>query len=156
MYFYNPEYDYFTETTLEKCDIFADLFVLSVERGLASISFVTELMTNPVYKFWVTTDESQEWCDEYFLLQVFENIKPFKKGGVANSFDMWFMGYTYKYWMRTRKMSPKRIFKILPVEWFLARMGKYHTEDYDYVIDDAIKYRKIDKYAVERACKGID
>lgn len=121
----------------EKSDIFGKMFSRSVDFGYNSCDFVKELMTNPELEDMVFYDERTEWCDECFLLRVFENMFTFKKGETLDKYLMWFLGYLYKYWMRSKNMKPKEVYKILPVEEYLKRYAFYHTQGWYYIINDA-------------------
>lgn len=132
-------FDYEKHLLDEKCDIFGGLFRWSAVNGLDSLLFIREVMTNPKLENLVYYDEVTEWCDEWFLLGALDRLVPFKKGKVIDDFALWFMGYTYKYWMRTRKTKPKDVYKILPVELFLERFGFYHTQDWEYIVQNALK-----------------
>lgn len=52
---------------------------------------------------------------------------------------MWFAGYLYKYWMMTRGIDRRKIYRFLPFEKFLNGFAFYHTQDWDYIINDVMK-----------------
>ena len=67
---------------------------------------------------------------------------------MVDEYVLWFAGYLYKYWMNTRGTSRRKIYKILPFPRLLATFEFYHTQGWDYVIDDAIKTYKTGNYIV--------
>ena len=81
-------------------------------------------------------------------MSVLDNLKKFKKGNNVNDYAMWFLGYLYKYWMKTRGVSRQQIYKILPFERYMASFEFYHTQGWDYVIEDAIKTYKDKTYII--------
>lgn len=121
-----------------KCYLFGALFKRSVFLGYSSKEFVDQIMTCELYDRNYNLDEGYDWCDECWLMRIFENIKPFKKGNeYIDEFELWFMGYLYKYWTSTRKLSRQEVYKILPFEKFDNMFAFYHTQGWDYVINDA-------------------
>lgn len=130
----------------EKSDIFGKMFQISATKfHYSSLDFIHQVMMteNPECIDMIMFDERTEWCDEYFLIAVLKDFCEFKEGGESlDPFTLWFIGYTYKYWMRTRNREPRDVFKILPVELFLERFAFYHTQSWEYVIQDAIEQFK--------------
>lgn len=110
----------------DRCDTFAQLFSLSV-------NFVRRLMTDENLEEIIFSDTE----NEKELLSKLENKIDFKTGGVLSNFTMWFMGYTYMYWILKHDMKPSGVYKILPVEEFLKRFNEYY-----FVVEDAIKRYK--------------
>lgn len=132
---------YLKHLTDEKCDIFGKMFQISAAKfHYDSLDFIYQIMTtnNPEYIDMIMVDERTEWCDEYFLIAVLRDFCKFKEGSVLDTFVLWFIGYTYKYWMRTRNMKPNEVYTILPVEVFLERFEFYHTQDWEYIVQDAM------------------
>lgn len=134
--------EYFKRLTNEKSNILGKTFERSTLLGLDSRKFVKILMTEPKLLDMLYNDERTEWCDECFLLSVFCEIYPFEKGETLDKFTMWYLGYLYKYWMRTRKANPNYIYKLLPIDKFLNCFDFYHTQDWDYVIEDVLRSYK--------------
>ena len=128
--------DYEMHLTDEKSEILGRAFVLSAKEGYESKEFVKAVMSSPKIEFFINVDESADWCDEWFLFANFEQCYKFKKGKTIEEYELWFMGYLYKYWMRTRHMKAKDVYKILPFEEFHNRFGFYHTQGWDYIIED--------------------
>ena len=132
-----------------KCDIFGTAFKLSsVSYGYDSEHFVRVVMTDKKLDWLFSLDDCQEWCDGYFLMSVLDYREKFKKGVCADGYLLWWLGYLYKYWMNTRGASRQEIYKILPFDRFVASFAFYHTQGWDYVIDDAIRTYKNKNYII--------
>lgn len=131
--------------TAEKSEIFGKLFELSSSKyGFDSRSYISAVMTTPAIEDMIMNDERTEWCDAWFLSAVLNReISAYKGGEQFDAFTLWFMGYLYKYWMRTKKMRPADVYSILPVDVFLERFGFYHTQGWNYIIADAEHTREL-------------
>ena len=133
-----------------KCRVFGELFKRSAILGYDSQLFIEQIMTTPEYNDLIQLDEGQEWCDECFLMKCFEDIKPFKKGNkYLDEFTLWFMGYLYKYWMITKHKSPQEVYKVLNFRNFLLSFSFYHTQNWDYIINDATNSTKNNTWDTE-------
>ena len=122
-----------------KCNLFGALFKRSKYLGYNSKEFIDQVMTCELYDDLYNIDDGYDWCDECWLLRCFENLKPFTKGTkYIDEFELWFMGYLYKYWTSTRKITRQEVYKILPFEKFNTGFGFYHTQGWDFVINDVI------------------
>ena len=127
----------------DSCDMFAQLFSLSVDKRYDSIDFVKNVMTDENLVEIIFSDNE----NEKELLSKLENEIEFKTGTVLSNLTMWFMGYTYMYWMCKHNIKPSEVYKILPVEEFINRFSIYYSENCDLVIEDAIKrYKETRKY----------
>lgn len=127
-----------------KADLFGKLFELSIKKGYDSEQFISQLMTDDAYKELLNFDDGQDWCDENFLLAKLKRKKDFimSKKQYAQ-FDMWFMGYLYKYWMSTYNKKPNEVFKLLPVDKFYNNLGFYHTQGWEKIIKDCSKLKGV-------------
>ena len=68
-----------------------------------------------------------------------------KSGGtVLDEYLMWMYGYVIKYWQGTRNFPVKEIYKILPLDKFDRLFDFYHTQSWDYIIEDSIRRWKCD------------
>lgn len=132
-----------------KCNIFGTAFKVSVlQYGCDSSDFVRRVMTDKKLDWLFEIDDCQEWCDGYYLMGILNYYEHFKKGTCADEYAMWWLGYLYKYWMMTRGTSRYEIYKILPLERFLTTFEFYHTQGWEYVIEDAIRVYQNKTYIV--------
>ena len=128
-----------------KCNLFGKAFVLASRDGYNVDKFVKEVMTSKELDWLFAIDDCQEWCDEYFFYAILrENVKCKKQTHFVpeDDFFMWFAGYLYKYWMNTRGTPRSLIYGILPLQKLRDNFGFYHTQDWDRVIDDCLKFSK--------------
>lgn len=139
----------FNKHLMRMCDRLGVAFKLSsVQYNYDSEYFVKTVMTSKNLDWLFEDDECQEWCDGHFLMNVLDYYENFKSGKCADEYLMWWLGYLYKYWMSTRGTSRQEIYKILPFNRFVASFGFYHTQGWDYVIDEAIRTYKTKSYIV--------
>ena len=140
---------YFDKSLMRKCDILGVAFRLSATRyHYDSEDFVKKVMTDKELDWLFAIDDCQEWCDGYFLMSVLDYYEDFNSGKCVDDYALWWLGYLYKYWMNTRGTSRKEIYKILPFKRFMSSYEFYHTQGWDYVIDDAIRTYNTGNYIV--------
>lgn len=65
-----------------------------------------------------------------------------KRGKTYDEYLMWMYGYLIKYWTGYRNIKPLKIWEILPIDRFNKLFSFYHTQGWDYIIDDSIKRYK--------------
>lgn len=130
------------------CNVFSTAFKTSVKDCCNSYDFARKTMTTKSIDWLFTVDDCQDWCDGWFLYSVLNNNLNFKKGKSLDEYFMGFAGYLYKYWMNTRKMDRKEIYKILPLKRLKASFEFYHTQNWDFIIEDATKVFKEKKYII--------
>lgn len=124
-----------------KCNVFGKMLMKSIKDGYDSIQFIKEVMTNQNIAMSVfMCDDSQNWCDATFLYDtiVREMQADIPKGETWPEYELWFIGYLYKYWINTRKALRKEILAMMPPELFHTRFGFYHTQGWDFIINEAI------------------
>lgn len=132
----------------EKSNLMGKTFALSVRKGLESKSFVENIMCNPKLNGLVNQDNDQRWCDDVVLLDHFSRMYTFKSGETVDEYMMWFLGYLYKYWMHKKNLNSVEVYKILPFERYLVMYNFYHTQDWNYIIEDATKVYKDKSYII--------
>ena len=139
----------FDPTLNRKCDILGDAFELSVRQyGYDSHDFVKKVMTDRKLDWLFKIDDCQEWCDGHYLMSILDYYEDFKKGVCESANDMWWIGYLYKYWMLTRGTSRREIYKILPLKRFVATSLFYCSQDWEYVVNDAIRVYETKSYEI--------
>ncbi len=130
-------------------NVFSTAFESSVYNNCDSYDFARKVMTTRKIDWLFSNDDVQDWCDGWFLFSVMEHeLGEFKKGKTLDKYVMQFAGYLYKYWMNTRHTSRYQIYDILPLERLVATFDFYHTQGWDYIIEDAIKTYKEKSYIV--------
>lgn len=130
------------EIQVDQCgDIFGQMFQLQAQKKhYDSIDFIHKVMTSKKLESMLTYDDIWEWSDECTLFCWIDNqgLK-FKTGRTLDEYVLWFTGYLYKYWIKTRNMNPCEVYKILPIRQFIKQFDFYHTQGWEYIIYDATK-----------------
>lgn len=133
-----------------KADIFGECFVLSMKEGYDSEYFINTVMTSRKLECagdLIYDDERQEWsCGIELLHNIVRRESLVKSSNLYDEYMLWFMGYLYKYWMRTTKERPAEILEQLPVRNFYKSFGHYHTQGWLYIIRDAKKMYGMGKW----------
>lgn len=122
-----------------KCEVFGGVFKLASQRGIDCKKFVKDVMTSSKLNRLFIMDDCQEWCDSYYLYHEIENRIPLVKGDTEDDYLMWFTGYLYKYWMSTRNLDRRQVYKILPFDKMIRAFDFYHTQDWEYVVEEATR-----------------
>lgn len=129
---YNPEDSF-------RAKEFAKLMQLTIKKKYDSKKFLEKLYLSDKTQELLSNYLIYDWCDETFLLAEFENlVGPFETGKVLDSDVLWFAGYLYEWWVFTRKEKPSKVYTILSIEKLVAGYAFWHTQDWDFVIDEAI------------------
>lgn len=131
-----------------KCSIFGNMFKRAYKENLDVKDFIRKVMTNKKLEEYLVVDDRFEWADEcvllYFITHNFD-IK-LKYGNELDDYFFYFAGYLYKYWMTTRNMKPSEVYKIMPIQRLEKMFDFYHTQDWDYIINDATEQYKEGKF----------
>lgn len=121
------------------CEIIANLLQLAYYKGIDCYSFAKILMTSEYGSCIMKDGRMTEYADEGFMLEGFERefeltYLPSYEGDT--DYSMWFAGFVYKYWCYLEEETPEEIYELAPLELLAQRHAFYHTQDYDYIIDD--------------------
>jgi hypothetical protein len=123
---------------LTQCKIIGCCFRESGYEQLDSDLFAEQFLTSD-YGISILTDiRLSEYADAKFMLEgLIRELKP-KKGLVYDTDVLWLSGYVYKYWVSTRDADPRDVYKLAPIRLFANRYEFYHTQGFEYIIDDII------------------
>lgn len=123
---------------MKQCEIVAYCFLQSGRDGFDSKDFAEKMM-NSEYGTMVLEDRRMiEYSDRGFMYEGILRGMTFNKGEVYDGDVLYLAGYLYKYWISTRNAKAQEIYKIAPIELIDRRYGFYHTQDFDYIINDII------------------
>jgi hypothetical protein len=136
------------------------MFQLAGKKSL-NISKMLEFAFSDEYcSVIISSNYSFEWCDETFMLDTimwrYKDAygKPIPKTRIEyDDFLLWFGGYLYKYWIDYKDVKSENlpsILEILPWERYLTGFAFYHTQDWAYVVDDAIATYDINKHIANK------
>lgn len=106
---------------------------------LESKSFIRTIMTDKRFEEIIVNHDEFDWCDETFLCsELVNNFNiQFKQGKALDQYMLWYAGYLYKWWMMLYNKKPCEVYRILPITKLIDNFDFYHTQDWDYVIQDA-------------------
>ena len=96
-------------------------------------------MTDKRFEDRIIDHDAFEWCDQAFLCcDIVEDFGvKFKQGETLDQYVLWFAGYLYKWWIMMYHKKPSQVYKILPIETLEERFDFYHTQGWDFIIQDA-------------------
>lgn len=121
-----------------------ECFQKSALAGIDSDDFARKFMTTEYGSMVVTDKRMIEYSDAGFMLEGFMKELSFDKGESYNQDILWLTGYIYKYWVSTRDYTPGSIYKMAPIKLIADRYDFYHTQDFDYIINDIIERQYIE------------
>lgn len=123
---------------LFQCGEIGKLFIWSAKEGVDSDDFCYKFMNSKRGEMILNDDLVCEYCGESFMFSGLAREIEFKKGTFYNGDVLYFTGFLYKYWASTRGSSAKEIYALAPISLIAERYEFYHTQGWDYVIDDII------------------
>lgn len=127
------------EIQLKLCDIQGRLFELSVDRQLASTSFIKIFMNSETAKALDSTYNRMQWAgEEYLIEEVLEAAgdRLDETGEVYSKNVIYWIGYIYRYWHYYTEESSKVIYKQAPVETMKRNYLMFHTMAPEVAIED--------------------
>ena len=127
----------------DQCNCIGNVFKLSSENNYDSFDFVNKFIDSD-FGFNILVDNYIGWYFSYPFMfdKMVKFIKP-NKGTPLNSYLMWFYGYLLKYWITTRKMLPKDVYNMMPLDVFERRFMSYHTQGWEYLIERITKEKEL-------------
>lgn len=63
----------------------------------------------------------------YMFAKTKDNLQ-LRKGQVYDEYVLWMYGYLVKYWVASKKASPKKVWNILPIDTFNDSFEFYYTQ----------------------------
>jgi hypothetical protein len=125
-----------------------NMFKLAGKKGLSIPKLLEFLLTDEFCSTMIQSNYSFEWCDDGFMLDtvIHEYKNRFKKTFPKSKkkyddFLLWYGGYLYKYWIDYKDLKPEELYtilNILPWNEYIKGFAFYHTQDWRYVVEDAI------------------
>lgn len=121
-----------------QADVVGKCFVLSAEQGYDSDDFAKQFLTSE-YGIDILTDRVlNEYSAHTFMLAGFKRALDLKKGGCYDRDVLYLVGFLYKYWWSTRETDPRVIYRLAPIQLIANRYEFYHTQGFEYVINDIV------------------
>ena len=119
-----------------QCSTLADCFVLSGKDKWCTTDFTDKLF----HTDWGINILKGISINEYtcggFMYEGLVNYNKKVEGNVYPEKILWYCGYLYRYLFANSKHSPAEIYKNAPLQLIEKRYGFYHTQDWDYVMED--------------------
>ncbi|MDR0697412.1 MAG: hypothetical protein LBF68_07790 [Christensenellaceae bacterium] len=129
---------------IQLCDIQGRLFELSLTKGLFSERFIQLFMNSVCVANYDQEYNRLQWAgEEYILEELIDECKDKLVSGKTYTKDeMYWIGYTYRYWHFTTGESSKKIIKRAPAKIMKNGYARLHTIDVALAIEDLIQLAK--------------
>lgn len=122
--------------TIGKC------FEYSTVKNVDSYFFAEQFLNSKMGTAILKGDFLKPYNSFAYMFGLLQKEVSFCKGETYDPYIMWMYGYLVKYWVDNYNVSPKEIWKILPIDVFKDRFGFYHTQGWNYIIKNATKMYK--------------
>lgn len=122
-----------------QCTTLADCFVLAGKNGWGSQNFINQLFHTEWGHNILTGKSAREYTCEGYMYEGLERELEKKRGKVYPEKVLWYCGYLYRYAAATRECSLEEIYRKIPISTVEKRYGFYHTQDWDYVLNDMME-----------------
>lgn len=119
-----------------ECSTLAECFVLSGKNEWYIEDFVKKMFTSTWGLNILKGISTNEYTCEAFMYEGLENELGYVKGKTYSRQVLWFAGYLYRYLVANSETPPKTIYKKVPISLLEKRYGFYHTQDWDYIMQD--------------------
>lgn len=124
-------------------DWFADYigkcFEMSTKDNYDSVGFAREFLNSTWGTELLLEDRIKEYESlPYMYAKAKKNLN-LETGKTYDPYVMWMYGYLVKYWVYKNKTQPDIIWDILPINRFENMFEFYHTQGWNYIINDAEK-----------------
>lgn len=116
----------------------AECFVRSSVFGIDSDDFCKKFLTSEWGKSIFNDGRLYEYSDANYMFEGLQINLDLIQGEFYDRDVLWTSGYLYKYWASTRNIPSDEMYKLAPIQCIANRYAFYHTQDWDYVINDII------------------
>ena len=123
------------------CEMQAQLFVLSQEKGYASESFIKTFMNSDVAKDLDKPFHHMQWAGAHYLMSRMEEeyAENLMQGECYDTETLYWTGYLYRYWHIYKNESSRKIYKQAPAKLMRIVYLMYHTMSPEMAIDRLIE-----------------
>ena len=128
----------FGRLELQLCNIQGKLFENSLKKGFASESFISQFMRSKCAADYDMSYNRLQWLgEEYIMEELIDECGDRLVPGEQYSKDqMFWIGYTYRYWHFLTGESSKKIVSQVPAKVMRRGYAGFHTEDMTLAIED--------------------
>ncbi|MBO5252577.1 MAG: hypothetical protein J6C51_01360 [Clostridia bacterium] len=133
---------------LALCEMQAELFAFSREKGYASESFIKTFMLSGAAKDLDMPFHHMQWAGMNYLLSRLEeeHRDELQTGACYDAETLYWIGYLYRYWHLYTGESSKAIYKQAPAKTMNIVYLMYHTMSPEMAVDRLkASYREIHK-----------
>lgn len=116
-----------------------DCFKMSAKDSLDSVEYAKRFLNSSWGESLISGERLKEFCSTPYMYAKSKKILKTPKGESYDPYELWSYGYLVSYLVKTKGISSKEVWNILPIDVFVDRFGKYHTQGWEYIIKDASK-----------------
>ena len=119
------------------CEMSANLFVKSIEKGYDSKDFIEKLMKSEMAKHLFDKEDTQMWLGHNYIMEVLEDEIKINKGKTYPEDLMAWIGYLFAYWNFIYKEdTPLDMIKQAPVDTLTVSYQGLHVLTFDEAIEE--------------------
>ena len=122
---------------LTLCEMQAQLFVLSQEKGYGSEAFIKAFMRSDIAASLDKPFDHTQWAGEHYLMSRMaeEHADELVKGECYDTETLYWTGYLYRYWHIYTGESSREILRQAPAKTMRIVYLMYHTMSPEMAID---------------------
>lgn len=133
---FNDKIEHWFADSVGKC------FELSVRDGLDSYLFAKAFLNSEWGDSLLMERRIKEYESAPYMYAKAKRNLNLETGSTYDSYLMWMYGYLVKHWVTKKDVSSREVWEILPIDKFNNLFLFYHTQGWDYIINDAYKRKK--------------
>lgn len=117
------------------CEMSAELFVRSIEKGYDSKDFIEKLMNSETAEHLYNKMDTQMWLGVNYIMETLENEVQIKKGKTYPEDLMSWIGYLFACWNFTYAQdTPKDMLRQAPVDTLVLSYQGLHVMSFEDAI----------------------
>lgn len=117
------------------CEMSAELFVRSIEKGYDSKDFIEKLMNSETAEHLYNKMDTQMWLGVNYIMETLENEVEIKKGKTYPEDLMSWIGYLIACWNFTYEQdTPKDMLRQAPVDTLVLSYQGLHVMSFEDAI----------------------
>lgn len=117
------------------CEMSAELFVRSIEKGYDSKDFIEKLMNSETAEHLYNKMDTQMWLGVNYIMETLENEVGIKKGKTYPEDLMSWIGYLFACWNFTYEQdTPKDMLRQAPVDTLVLSYQGLHVMSFEDAI----------------------
>lgn len=122
---------------LQLCDIQGRLFENSLKQQLKRSDFIPKFMNSETAAYFDLPYDRLQWAgEEYILENLLEEVPVCKEAGSGSREEMYWTGYTYRYWHFLTGESSREIYAQADEKVMQECYPAFHTMDICMAVED--------------------